>query len=403
MWVLRYLFFYVVLSVFGLALILFLGQNAHTEQLEFFGLEYTTNMVWVLVGAAAFGAAIVFALLLPGRLSATLRAWSVEREIRHIEQDLGRLQEQREYLLTRHEDLLDAHERLLQGYDRLVAEHSRTIAERDRTRSQLAARDAAGATQTYLATAASPARRALAAPQTIREQSMLPGLGVASLVAAAVGSHSSGARGGRAPSVQEVAPASGAVAGLAVGRERDLPAEAARAASWLTPAEPAEHMPAMEEEAPLPRMAGQEAAAPASVQPPASAAPAAVPFAAEPPEPSEPIDPLPALRTPPAPSNPVPPAPAATNRLAPLHHAATGISMRMPSARLLAAQRDRLRDDIATSAARLADLRVAFQETFIAKQAQLKAQLKQLRLPGNLPINPTGDTPEDPPDSNDPA
>src|SRR5438094_10449138 len=104
MWVLRYLFFYVVLSVFGLTLILFLFQNVHTEQLEFFGLEYTTNMVWVLVGAAAFGALVVLILLVPGRLAATLHNWSVEREIQHIERDLGQLQEQREYLLNRHED-----------------------------------------------------------------------------------------------------------------------------------------------------------------------------------------------------------------------------------------------------------------------------------------------------------
>src|SRR5690242_9244270 len=130
MWMLRYLFFYVVLSVFGLTLILFLFQNVRTEQLEFFGMAYTINMVWVLVGAAAFGALVVLILLVPGRLAVTLHAWSVEREIQHLEQDLGRLQEQREYWLNQHEDLLEAHERLLQGYHRLMAEHSRTIAER---------------------------------------------------------------------------------------------------------------------------------------------------------------------------------------------------------------------------------------------------------------------------------
>lgn len=397
MWVLRYLFFYVVLSVFGLTLILFLGQNVHTEQLEFFGLEYTTNMVWVLVGAAAFGAMIVLALLLPGRLSATLRSWSVEREIRHIEQDLGQLQEQREYLLTRHEDLLEAHERLLQGYHRLMAEHSRTIAERDRARSQLAAKDAAGATQTHVTSAASPARLALPAPETTREQSVLPGLAIISPVAAAVGSQASGARGGRAPSGHAIAPASGAVAGSTVGRERDLPAEPARATNRPAPAESAEHRPAMKEQASLPRTAGHAGAAPASVWPPGSATPAALPPTAEPPAPTGPIDPTPVLPAQPTPSNPVPTAPAAAIRRAPLQRPAISVSIGAPSARLLAALRARLRDDIAKSAALLAARRAALQGTFTAKLAQLK----QLRLPGSLSMDPTGDTPEDPPDSND--
>ncbi|MGZ6390665.1 MAG: hypothetical protein ACXWQZ_15570 [Ktedonobacterales bacterium] len=384
MWVLRYLFFSVVLSVFGLTLILFLFQNVHTEQLEFFGLEYTTNMMWVLVGAAAFGALVVLILLLPGRFAVTLHAWSVEREIQHLEQDLGRLQEQREYWLNQHEDLLEAHERLLQGYHRLVAEHSRTIAERDRARSQLAARDAAGATQMRVAPAASPARLALPAAETAREQSTLPGLAIISPVAAAVGSQPSGARSGRAPSGQGIAPASSAVAGSAVGRERELPAKAARAANRPAPAESTGHRPAMEEQASLARTAGYAEAAPASAWPPT----------AEPPAPTGPIDP-----TPPTPSNPIPTARAAATRPAPLQRAAISSSISAPSAQLLAALRARLRDNIAKSAALLAALRVALQGTFMAKLAQLK----QLRLPSSLPIGPTGDTPEDPPDSNDPA
>ncbi|HEX8035339.1 MAG TPA: hypothetical protein VF510_15900 [Ktedonobacterales bacterium] len=402
MWVLRYLFFSVVLSVFGLTLILFLFQNVHTEQLEFFGLEYTTNMVWVLVGAAAFGALVVLILLVPGRLAATLHNWSVEREIQHIERDLGQLQEQREYLLNRHEDLLEAHERLLQGYHRLVAEHSRMIAERDRARSQLAARDAAGATQTHVAPAASPARLALPAPETTREQSTLPGLAIMSPVAAAMGSQSSGARGGRGHSGQGIAPASGAVAGSAVGRERDLPAEAVRAANRPARAETAEHRSAMEEQASLPRAAGHAGAVLASAWPSASAAAAALRPTAAPPAPTGPIDPMdptPALPTPPTPSNPVPTAPAAATRSASLQRAAISSSIIAPSARLLAALRARLRENSAKSAALLAAQRVALQRTFMAKLAQLK----QLRLPSSLPIGPTGDTPVDPPDSNDPA
>lgn len=394
MWVLRYLFFSVVLSVFGLTLILFLGQNAHTEQLEFFGLEYTTNMVWVMVGAMAFGAMIVLTLLLPGRLAATLHNWSVEREIRHIERDLGQLQEQREHVLHRHEDLLTAHERLLQGYHRLMAEHSRVIAERDRARSQLAARDAAGATQTRVAPAASPARLALPAPEANKEQRSLPDLAIDSLVAAAVGPQSSGARGERAPSGRGIASASGEVADSTVGRERNLSAEVARVANRPAPAESAVQKPASEELASLPRMAGHVGAAPASVRNSVSAASAALPLA-----PTGPIDPTPAQPTPPTPSNPVPIVPAAATRLAPLQRAAISINKSAHSVRRLAALRVRLRENIAKSATHSAARMVALRGTFTAKLAQLK----QLRLPSSLSIGSTGETSKDPPDSNDPA
>lgn len=365
MWVLRYLFFYVMLSVFGLALVLFLLQNSHTEQLEFFGLEYTTNMIWVMVGAGGFGALIVLILLLPGRLAAMLRNWSVEREIRHMEQDLGQLEDQREFVLNRHEDLLEAHERLLQGYHRLMAEHSRTIADRDRARSQLAARDAELATKNHVAPAASPARLALPAPQTTREQSTLPDRASTSPVAAAVGVQASGALGGRSPSGQRSASASDAVADQAGGRERERPGEAAHTANRSAP--------------------------------PASAAPAALLLTTEALAPTGSIDPAPAQPAPQARANPIPIAPAAAPRPAPLQRTAISSRKRLHSIRLLATLRVRLRDSIAKSAARSAARSVALQDTVMAKLAQLK----QLRLPGSLSVGPTGDTSVDPPDSND--
>ena len=399
MWVLRYLFFYVVLSVFGLTLFLFLGQNVHTERLVFFGLEYTTNMVWVLLGAVAFGVLIVLALLLPGRFASMLHAWGLEREVQHMEQDLEKLQELHEHLLNRHEHLLEAHERLLQGYHRLVARHSQTVAERDWARSQLAARDGASAAQARVASGAAPARLTLLAPEATRAPTKVPDLAIVSPVAAAVGAQPNGAHAGRAPSGQGVAPASGA--GPAAGRGRDLPAEAVRevtrpARVELAEPDSAERRPAIGEQVALSRTAGRADAAPASERSPAPAAPPLA-LAVEPEAPTGPVSPTPTL---PTASQPVPAADAAAADIDPLPRPAISISISIgaPSGRMLVVLRDRLRDDIARSAVLLAALRVVLQSTFTAKLAQLK----RLRLPVSLLSGTTGDTPGDPPDSTDP-
>ena len=402
MWVLRYLFFYVVLSVFGLTLFLFLGQNVHTERLVFFGLEYTTNMVWVLLGAVAFGVLIVLALLLPGRFASMLHAWGLQREVQHMEQDLEKLQELREHLLNRHEHLLEAHERLLQGYHRLVARHSQTVAERDWARSQLAARDGASAAQARVASGAAPARLTLLAPEATRAPTKVPDLAIVSPVAAAVGAQPNGAHAGRAPSGQGVAPASGA--GPAAGRGRDLPAEAVRevtrpARVELAEPDSAERRPAIGEQVALSRTAGRADAALASERSPAPAAPPLA-LAVEPEAPTEQVPPTPTLPTPTTSSSPVPAAPAAAAQTAPLPRPAISISISIgaPSGRMLVMLRDRLRDDIARSAVLLAVLRAALQGTFTAKLAQLK----RLRLPVSLLSGPANDTSGDPPDSTDP-
>jgi hypothetical protein len=416
MWLLRYLVFYMVLSVFGLTLILFLGQNVHTERIVFFGLEYTTNMVWVLVGAAAFGALIVLALLLPGRLAVTLHAWSVEREVRHAEQDMEHLQERRERLLARHEDLLEAYERLLQGHQRLVAEHSRTVAERDRMRSQLAAGgtgrvggagDATRATQVAAAPVAPPA---LTAPASTSNHITVPGLTIitpVSLVAADVESQPKSARGGRVPPAQGITPSSGAAAGTATERGRSLPAETAREgeSNQLAPAESAAHWPTTVEEAPIlpAAAAGRTGAAPASERPLDSNVPPTP--TTEPLPPTRPVLPPPAKVAPAAPasanSSVSPPRPAirSTDRINAF------------SARPLAELRDRLhgrlREDIANSAALIAALRgtVAAQLTRLKQLSLLdRLTISPTISPTNGPTNgPTSGTPEDLLDSNDPG
>ncbi len=134
----RFLFGIVLLSVFGVTLMLFLAQNWRTTQVDFFGLEYTIHLAWLLAGAAAFGVLGTLALLLPGRLAAMVYTWSLERELRQWEQDLSKLHAQRERLLSRHEQLLEAHERVLQAHHRLVGEHSQVVADRDQIRAELA-------------------------------------------------------------------------------------------------------------------------------------------------------------------------------------------------------------------------------------------------------------------------
>ena len=134
---LRFLFFYVPLGVCGAILILLLIQNWRPVRLDLFGPQYSISLTWVLVAAMAVGAFAAAFLLLPGRLAATVRAWSLERELRRYEQDLWRLQERRERLLIQHERLLEAHERMLLAHQDLVEEHSLVLAERDEALAQV--------------------------------------------------------------------------------------------------------------------------------------------------------------------------------------------------------------------------------------------------------------------------
>ncbi|HEV2460456.1 MAG TPA: LapA family protein [Ktedonobacterales bacterium] len=134
----RFLFFYALLSVFGITLIAFLAQNRRVVRIDLFGPEITINLAWVLLGAAVFGAVIVLVLLLPGRIAISLLAWRLERELRQLEHDLWRLQAQRERLLERHDHTMEAHERLLLTYQRLVDEYNRVLAEREQARARVA-------------------------------------------------------------------------------------------------------------------------------------------------------------------------------------------------------------------------------------------------------------------------
>jgi hypothetical protein len=135
----RLLFSFILLAIFGAVLLLFLAQNWGMTRVDFFGLQYTIHLAWVLAGAAAFGGLTILVLLMPGRLAAVMHTWSLERELRQWEQDLWKLQARHERLLARQEHLMEAHERVLQSYHRLVGEHSQVAAQRDQARTELAA------------------------------------------------------------------------------------------------------------------------------------------------------------------------------------------------------------------------------------------------------------------------
>src|SRR5262245_53501874 len=108
---LRFLVSYAIVSVLGGVLILFVGLNHYTVQLDIFGPMYSVSLALVMAGAAVFGFAIAMLLVLPGRIASALNARSLDREVRYLEQDLMQLQELRARLLARHDYLVEGHER----------------------------------------------------------------------------------------------------------------------------------------------------------------------------------------------------------------------------------------------------------------------------------------------------
>src|SRR5262245_25320345 len=136
--IVRFLLAYAVFSTFGIVVSLFIAQNTHAEQLAFFGQQVSTNLAWIMIGAAACGFLVALVLLVPGRVAATFHIWSLHREARDFEEYLAQQEdrlviqrERREDLLDHHERLLEGHERLLRAYQRVAAELDHVIGERD--------------------------------------------------------------------------------------------------------------------------------------------------------------------------------------------------------------------------------------------------------------------------------
>jgi len=144
--IIRFLIFYVLVTVMGLMALIFLGLNHFTIRLDLLNAQYSVSVAWVIVGAAAFGFVIALLLLLPGRLATGIHARSLERELRYLERQLDESEylledreELRARLLAQHEALMERHERMLLRHQALVTDHSHALAERDDARAQLSA------------------------------------------------------------------------------------------------------------------------------------------------------------------------------------------------------------------------------------------------------------------------
>jgi hypothetical protein len=151
--ILRFLILYVMVSVLGLLIVLFLALNHYTIQIDLIKAQYPVNVALVMMGAAVFGFVMALLLLLPGRLAAGLHVRALERDVRSLERLLvdreDLLEEQEDYiedreelrarLIEQHEDLLVRHERVLARHQALADDHDRVTAQRDEARAQLAA------------------------------------------------------------------------------------------------------------------------------------------------------------------------------------------------------------------------------------------------------------------------
>lgn len=142
--IIRFLIFYVLVSIMGLLGLIFLGLNHFTIQLDLLNTKYSVSVAWVMVGAAGFGFVVALLVLLPGRLAVGLHARSLERELRYLERKLDDSEdlledreELRARLLAQHEALMERHERMLLRHQSLMTDHSHTLAERDDARAQL--------------------------------------------------------------------------------------------------------------------------------------------------------------------------------------------------------------------------------------------------------------------------
>jgi len=151
--IIRFVILYVMVSVLGCMILLFLALNHYTIQIDLIKAQYPVNVALVMLGAAAFGFVMALLLLLPGRLAAGLHVRALERDVRSLERLLvdreDLLEEQEDYiedreelrarLIEQHEDLLARHERVLARQQALADDHDRVTAQRDEARAQLAA------------------------------------------------------------------------------------------------------------------------------------------------------------------------------------------------------------------------------------------------------------------------
>jgi hypothetical protein len=168
----RFMILYVMVSVLGCMILLFLALNHYTIQIDLIKAQYPVNVALVMLGAAAFGFVMALLLLLPGRLAAGLHVRALERDVRDLERLLvdreDLLEEQEDYiedreglrarLIEQHEDLLARHERVLARHQALADDHDRVTAQRDEARAQLASLHIARPAASHASSAATALR-----------------------------------------------------------------------------------------------------------------------------------------------------------------------------------------------------------------------------------------------------
>jgi hypothetical protein len=133
---LQFLLSYALLNIFALLAAMFLAQNLRVERLTFFGIIFTINFVWILLGSVTFGFLAACLLLLPGRIAAHLHSWTLDHEAEELENQVGLLMQQREDMLSRLSAMMATQERVLARYQRLLADHSQVVAELDKAKAK---------------------------------------------------------------------------------------------------------------------------------------------------------------------------------------------------------------------------------------------------------------------------
>src|SRR5581483_10901377 len=76
---LRFLVTYVIVTVLGGVLLLFLALNHYTVQLDVFGPEYSVSIALLMLGAAALGFVVAMLIVLPGRIASAVNARRLDR------------------------------------------------------------------------------------------------------------------------------------------------------------------------------------------------------------------------------------------------------------------------------------------------------------------------------------
>lgn len=145
MHVIRFLISYVMVTILGVIMLLFLALNHPTVKLDLLDAQYYVSLPWIMGGAAVFGFLVALLMLLPGRIAAMMNTWALERELRDVEHQYEEMQVLRARLLADHEALVERHERMLIRFQHLVTDHREAVAEHERTRRQIAAPNAVSA------------------------------------------------------------------------------------------------------------------------------------------------------------------------------------------------------------------------------------------------------------------